>query len=339
MASVTVLEGCGDGVETNPPRQHPLPTHDVGGSPQRGLALPTYASAGYDSGAVPGYLREIASVGADWVQVNPTSYTPNVGASEIAGNTKTPDDASVERVIRLAHQDGLHVLLKPHIDVSDGTYRGKIRPDDRQAWFSSYQSFINRYAEIAERTDVELFAVGTELAGTSSDRDGWLEVVNAVRARYRGATVYAANFDEYRTVSFWDAVDLVGIDAYWPLSDEPTTDASKLEQGWRPIRDSLQQFAKQTDRRILFTEAGYTSQRGTTTNPSSWTVSQTPDQAEQAAAYQALLTAFQNQLWWAGVYWWYWARPPDDDRDTALSYSPRGKQAGDVLSRAWGPSR
>jgi hypothetical protein len=307
--------------------------------PQRGLALPTLARAGYDSASVPADLGEIASIGADWVQINPTWYQPDTHTSEITPGPETPDDASVERAIQLAHQIGLRVFLKPHVDLADGTYRGMIQPDDREAWFSSYSSFITRYAEIAARTKVELFAVGTELAGTSGDRDGWVELVKNVRAHYQGSIVYAANFDEYYSVSFWDVLDLVGIDAYWKLSDEPTTDLTKLKQAWHPIRTALQRFAAQTGRRILFTEAGYTSQRGTTTKPSSWTVSQLPDQAEQAAAYQALLSTFQNQRWWAGVHWWYWSRPLDQHPNDPLGYSPRGKEAEKVLRQAWGDTR
>ena len=307
--------------------------------PQRGLALPTLARGGYESASVSADLGEIASIGADWVQINPTWYQADTHTSEIRSGPETPDDASVERAIQLAHQIGLRVFLKPHVDLTDGTYRGTIQPDNREAWFSSYDSFITRYAEIAARTKVELFAVGTELTGTSSDRDSWLEVVKNVRAHYQGPIVYAANFDEYHAVSFWDVLDLIGIDAYWKLSDEPTTDLTKLKQAWQPIRAALQQFAAQTGRRVLFTEAGYTSQRGTTTKPSSWTVSQVPDQAEQAAAYQALLSTFQNQSWWAGVYWWYWSRPLDQHPNDPLGYSPRGKEAEKILRQAWGETR
>ncbi len=310
-----------------------------GAPQQRGLALPTLARGGYESASVSADLGEIASIGADWVQINPTWYQEDTHTSEIGSGAETPDDASVERAIQLAHQIGLQVFLKPHVDLIDGTYRGTIQPDNRAAWFSSYDSFITRYADIAARTKVELFAVGTELAGTSSDRDSWLEVVKNVRAHYQGPIVYAANFDEYHAVSFWDVLDLIGIDAYWQLSDEPTTDQTKLKQAWQPICDALQKFAAQTGRRVLFTEAGYTSQRGTTTKPSSWTISQVPDQAEQAVAYQALLSTFQNQSWWAGVYWWYWSRPLDQHPDDPLGYSPHGKEAEKVLRQAWGQTR
>lgn len=302
---------------------------------QRGFALPTYAQDGYDTVHISSYLYQISDIGAEWVQLNPTWYQAGAHASEVAPTPQTPSDSSIERVILLAHEAGLKVLLKPHVDLTDGMSRGAIRPDDRPAWFASYEAFIGHYADLAARTKVDQFSVGTELAGISDDRTGWLGVVKVVRARYTGPLLYAANFDEYRTVQFWDALDLVGVDAYWKLTDQPTTDVTRLQEAWGHIQVDLRGFAAQTGRKILFSEAGYTSQRGTTTAPFKPRVSSTPDQAEQAAAYQALLTSFQDQPWWAGVFWWYWAVPLDHSANDALSYTPHGKAAENVVRGWW----
>ncbi|MFD5326295.1 glycoside hydrolase family 113 [Streptomyces sp. NPDC127092] len=308
---------------------------------QRGFALPTYSRDGYDDArALDDRLRHLADVGAGWVQITPTWFQADAGAHEItrapAGAVwQTPDDAGVRKVIGLAHAHGLKVLLKPHVDLPDAESRGTIRPRDHAAWFASYTAFITHYARLAAGTGVEQFAVGTELEGVSGDRDEWLAVIRAVRADYPGLLVYAANYDEYPRVAFWDAVDLIGVDAYWPLSTRPTHDARALERAWRPIREELAAFAAGRDRRILFTEAGYVSQRGSTTAPYSWTVSTTPDQAEQAAAYEALLAGFRDEPWWAGVFWWVWDVVPHGSPDDALDYTPRGKAAEEVVRRWW----
>lgn len=303
--------------------------------PQRGFALPAYAEDGYTSDQIPHYLREMSGLGAEWVQINPTWYQPDAQASEIVRTEQTASDDSVERVISLAKEAGLKVLLKPHVDLIDGRSRHEIMPDDRLAWFASYAAYIEHYADVAARLRVDQFAVGTELSGVSGDRQAWLGIVNAVRARYAGPVLYAANFDEYRAVSFWYAVDLIGIDAYWELADQPTSDVAELQEAWQPIRAELREFAAQTGRRILFSEAGYTSQLGTTTAPFAPMVSGIPDQAEQAAAYQALFESFQGEPWWAGVFWWYWAVPLDERANGPLSYSPDGKAAEEVVRRWW----
>ncbi|MFF3314773.1 hypothetical protein ACFYV5_04590 [Streptomyces sp. NPDC003035] len=308
---------------------------------QHGFALPTYTRDGYgDTRILEGRLREIADVGGGWVQIAPTWFQAGAEADEVtrapAGAVwQTPDDAGVRKVIALAHERGLKVLLKPHIDLPGGESRSHIRPRDPATWFASYTAFITHYADLAGRTGVEQFAVGTELEGVSGDRDKWLDVIRSVRARYPGPLVYAANYDEYPRVAFWDAVDLIGVDAYWPLSERPTHDVEALERSWRPIREDLAAFAAERGRRILFTEAGYVSQRGSTTAPYSWTISRTPDQAEQAAGYEALLASFRSEPWWAGVFWWVWDVTPHGSQDDVLDYTPRGKEAEKVVRRWW----
>ncbi|MFF5970678.1 hypothetical protein ACFY7C_04030 [Streptomyces sp. NPDC012769] len=308
---------------------------------QYGFALPTYTRDGYgDTRVVEDRLRQIADVGAEWIQITPTWFQSGPDAHEItrapAGAVwQTPDDAGVRKVIDLAHGHGLKVLLKPHIDLPDAESRGLIRPRDRARWFASYTAFITHYAELAARTGTEQFAVGTELQGVSGERDAWLAVIRAVRDRYPGPLVYAANYEEYPHVAFWDAVDLIGVDAYWPLGTRPTHDVRALERAWKPVRDDLAAFAAERGRRILFTEAGYVSQRGATTAPYSWTISTTPDQAEQAAGYEALLRSFGDESWWAGVFWWVWDVTPHGSQDDPLDYTPRGKAAEEVVRRWW----
>jgi hypothetical protein len=312
------------------------PLVDVAAEAQRGFALPTYSRDGYDTPQMYTYLGQMMSVGAKWVQINPTWYQNGVSTATIAPAGDTPSDASVGFAIEAAHRMGIKVLLKPLLDVAPaGTYRGNIKPDDLAAWFDSYTRFINHYVELAARYQVEEFAVGTELAGVSGHRASWLTVVKSVRTRYRGPLLYAANFDEYQHVTFWDALDLVGIDAYWSLSQQPTADVSALRRSWEPIVRDLGAFASKVGRRVLFAEAGYVSQRGSTTAPWSWTISKTPDQAEQAAGYQALLTSLNGQSWWAGVFWWAWDMPAVTTTNDPLDYSPHGKAAEEVVRRWW----
>jgi hypothetical protein len=225
----------------------------------------------------------------------------------------------------------LKVFLKPHVNAEGGS--NKIRPDDREAWFTAYTAFITHYASMAQRLGVEQFAIGTELSSITDDRAAWLRVIEAVRSRYYGPLVYAASRDWLR-VPFWDAVDLIGVDAYPPLSDVPTTDVSVLQRAWESYIDEGNALAAKYGRKILFTEAGFTSQQGTTTDPSNWKLSKTPSEAEQAAGYESLLATFSDEPWWAGVFWWEWAVPPYTVAEP-LDFSPKGKAAESVIRQWW----
>lgn len=328
-----LLIGCAPGSAVTPTGPVPAPV----GLVQRGAVLPSWERHGYrDVDTVPA-LRELRAVGANWVQFTPTWYQPTVGSAELHATDGTVADDELRRVIAEAHAVGLSVLLKPHVDVADGTDRALIAPADRVAWFRSYRSVITGYARLARELGVEQFAVGTEFRSLSSDRAPWLDVIAAVRAVYDGQLVYAANHNEYQTVAFWDAVDLAGIDVYWSLADAPTTDPRLLERALVERRDALAAFSERIGRRILFTEAGFPSQHGAATEPWDARHSAVAAQDEQAAGYAALLAAFTGQPWWAGVFWWTWTVAHQHDVDTPayLDHSARGKEAAEVLRRWW----
>ncbi|OMI34888.1 glycoside hydrolase family 113 [Streptomyces sparsogenes] len=340
-AAVAVLTGCSTGGD-GPPSAHPsghTGTPAPGAGPDgrvRGITLPAWNADDYDRREAPRSLRQIADTGARWVVFTPTWYQDGTRRNTIHTTEETASDRSLRRIVGLARAAGLKVMLKPHVDLVDGGDRAGIRPADPDAWFTAYGRFITHYAELAEELDVEQFAVGTELAGTSTDRRRWRKVIAAVRETYHGPLTYAANYDEYARVRFWDSLDLIGIDAYWPLAATSTTDPARLAAGWRPIVTELAAFAARQDKKILFTEAGYVSQRGTATAPYSWTVSHRAAPDEQSAAYQALLTAFDGRPWWAGVCWWMWDDWPDSgETERRLAYTPHGKPAERVLRRWW----
>lgn len=299
---------------------------------QRGFALIWEGS--YDGPQIARSLGEMVDAGATWVQFTPAWVQEARNSSAIARHPRTVSDENLERTIALAHKYTLKVFLTPHVYVPNES-RSTIRPDDRGAWFASYTAFIGHYAAMAQRLGVEQFAVGSELSSISDDRPGWLQVIREVRTRYHGTVLYAADPGEAAHVPFWDALDMIGIDVYFPLSTMATTDVSVLQRAWEPIRAEMAAGSARYDRKILFTEAGYTSQEGTTTRPSDWRLGTPPNQAEQAAAYQALLATFSDEPWWEGVYWWVWNALPDDGSDHATNYSPRGKTAERVIREWW----
>jgi hypothetical protein len=299
--------------------------------------LPAWRTDGYE-GTTTQAISDIAGLGATWIEFTPTWYMATVTSSMI-DSAWTVTDAAVRAAIDHAHSKGLKVMLKPHVDPHDGTSRWQINPSNQAAWFNSYQSMMTHYATIAQQKGVDEFSVGCELAtmSGSADRSAWLTVINAIKAIYSGPLVYAAIPSEYPNVSFWDQLNFIGIDAYFPLSTTPTTDISALEAAWIPIRDQLSAFAAGVGRPILFTEAGYPSLVGAAVEPWSNQHSSTPSQQEQAAAYEALLATFTGQPWWAGVFWWSWWT--DEGAYAPLDLAVHGKLAESVLRNWWAKTR
>lgn len=305
--------------------------------PRRGFAVPTYEVKGYDAVEAADHLRDIKAVGGTWVQLNPTWYQMSPAANGFGRTSESVSDAGLRRMIRLARAAGLRVSVKPHVDLPSDADRATIRPADPDAWFATYRAFVAHYAVIAAQEGAAEFVVGTELAGVSADRARWLDVIADARSRFSGTLVYAANYDEYERVAFWDAVDVIGIDAYFPLAGTSGADVGALVKAWAPIRARLATLSARHGRPVLFTEAGYRSQAGTLARPYSFSLTTGADQREQASGYEALLRAFEGQSWWQGVDWWMWTELPVETTPPALSYSPRGKLAEIVLATYWTP--
>lgn len=304
---------------------------------QRGFALPTWERNGYRYFDTAQALHEMYALGARWVQLVPTWYQETATSNLVGPTGASVSEDDTRLAIDLAHDTGLKVMLKPHVDVLDGTDRQWIAPSDPDAWFRSYGAYVGRFVGLAQRADVEQFAVGTELSGLSGQRGRWLALIDDVRPRYGGRLVYAANYFEYQAVSFWDAVDLAGVDAYWQLADKPTGDVAQLRRALEPIRDDLGRFAQRTGKQILLTEIGFASQVGAATAPWSDDLSRRPAQDEQAAAYQAVLDTFPGAGWWAGLFFWTWTTAHSHALavPSTLDHSARRKTAADVLRAAW----
>ena len=153
----------------------------------------------------------------------------------------------------------------------------------------------------------------------------WQRLIAEVRGVYRGRLTFAANFDNYREVAFWDRLDLIGINAYFPLRaalGSPLTEGA-LQEAWREVFAEIETFksAHDLDRPVFFTELGYTRRSGVTVAPWSsrgfvpiWSPqgdhvllwSARPiDPEERALAVRALYAAWSEERWpFAGLLYW-----------------------------------
>lgn len=343
--------GCGS-APSGPASPTPIPGPRVGpsGFEYNGV---THVSWWHDE-----YLGSEASISRDalatatranWAGVLVTWYMDTRTSIEIGADPRqTPSDAAVEEAIRDLHGRGLKVMLKPHVDVKDGTWRGQIAPRDAATWFASYRGFISRYAALAEASSVELFNVGTELVSLSDSRyaAAWAQVITSVRAVYRGPLTYSANAnipgDEYTSVSFWDLLDVTGLDVYVSLTRKNDPAPAELAQAWTSDADGQNMVAAYRNwqashgKPVIFAEIGYRSVDGANTRPWDFSFEGPPDPAEQADCYEAALEVWSRESsWMRGTFWWDWpvAAPGPDDTD----YTPRDKPAVAVLQHWYSP--
>ena len=308
---------------------------------QRGVAYTGYGGTAYEGDGPLQSLQELRLTNASWASVLVTGLqeTINTTSIDFAG-PGTPNDASVERIIGRAHDLGLKVMLKPHVDLANDSahYRGEIGPAftaaDWTAWFASYRPFILHYAEMAARTKCEMFCVGCELGTTAAHASEWREIVAAVKGVYTGPLVYADNQveDAPNTVAWWDAVDFIGQDAYPTLTQVGQPSVDDLLSGWTSFRDKLRQLSEKWDKPLILTEIGCRSILGGAQNPWDWQRQGPVDLDVQRNFYEAALRAVADQSWLRGIYWWQWSPEPEDGGPDDAGYTPHGKPAEQALA-------
>jgi hypothetical protein len=207
----------------------------------------------------------------------------------------------------------------------------------------------------------------------------WRHVIQAIRSpgyatlkdhksqvggKYTGKLIYAARWTsapeggatdpEFEHITWWDAVDYIGVDAYFALTqNQADVDVNVLQQAWQgvgqglgPEKDIYSRLEKVSDtyhHPILFTAAGYNSSPGSN--------SASPGQAafddvEQLNDMQALLLTFRGTSWWAGVFWYADAPAAPRESQPNWQYSPlwagntlaSSKKSGQWLATYYQPS-
>jgi hypothetical protein len=345
LALAVGLPACGGGSSPTAPAT-PLPSPSSG--PRLEMNGVTHVSWWHDEygySSATDSRRALAATGAGWSGLLTTWYMERASSNEIRPvSNRSNDDDVVRRAIAELHGLGLKIMLKPHVDVEDGTWRAQITPTDASRWFESYAAFLDHYVTIAVEGRVEMLVIGTELASLSGARyaGDWATLIARIRARYTGLLTYAANgvepADEFTSVSFWPALDLLGVDVYTPLTDKANPTRPELETGWRRNRyghDMVAAFSnlqKAHGKPLVFTEVGYRSGDGANRAPWDWGASLAPDPAEQADCYAALFAVWSREgAWMKGPFWWAWDVTAPGAGDTG--YNPRGKPAEQVLAQ------
>lgn len=247
---------------------------DVGACDLRAQCEYSQPQAGAFGSATTPHLWSVAGVGRQiglggWPTVS--SYTLPNGQSAISYGG-TINDGSVIRAVQDLKARGYRVLFYPFImmdmpppDPAPFPWRGRITgaAADVAGFFTKpagYLRFIRHCMTLCEQAGgVDAFAVGSEMVGLNRIRDAggvypavpfWRQIAAEAKSRLGTNCVvtYAADWSEYRyndrggaNVDFpldalWadSNIDAVGIDAYFPVSDQnrSLTDPAAIGAGW-----------------------------------------------------------------------------------------------------------
>jgi len=291
--------------------------------------------------AAQSHIDEILKVHANSAAVMPFGFMRETAHPEIIFDTDRQwfgeTKQGAKQYIELLRKNGIEVMLKPQIWVWKGEFTGTITMQTEEQWKeleTSYDKFILTFAQLAEETKVPIFCIGTELEKFVENRpDYWLRLIAKIRKVYTGKLTYAANWDEYRRTPFWSALDYIGIDAYFPLSEAKTPTVAELQEGWQRWKVTIAEVASTNERPVLFTEFGYRSMDFTAKKP--WLVDHKEEGINlqaQVNAKTAIFKEFWKEDWFAGGYVWKWFiehEKSGGEKDNR--FTPQNKPAQQVI--------
>jgi hypothetical protein len=301
---------------------------------------------GYGTPSSAELLDELVRMGSSWVSLTPFGRIWSLQSTSIRMDFEAPhleNRKALQRMVAQAHARGLKVLLIPHLWVETGGWRGDIDPGSAEGWQAyqrSYRDFVLSWAGLAQEAGADAFSIGVECKSWSGRYDDvWRSLIADVRARFSGLLTYSANWDEADGVTFWDALDLIGVNAFYPLADEPSASFAQYLEGGRRARDRLARLSEALDMPAWFVEVGYTTRQDAAIKPWLWPDDMEQvivDENEQARALAAVFDAFLAEPWFAGFFVWrYYADLDDISQEDAWGFSPHAKLAEPVLEQVF----
>jgi hypothetical protein len=254
-------------------------------------------------------LDELKSLGVNSIAIHPYAQIENDGhvrfrADDNFRHISVPLDWARER--------GLSVMLIPHIAYwgTKFLWRGEINFQTAGEWdrfFDDYQTWIVQMARVAEAHGAGTFCVGLEFTYAQKFDQRWRRIIAAVRQVYHGKLTYGGNWDSFQEVTFWDALDYIGVLAYFPLTKSINPSEAEIAAAWKQRCAGLSAYSQaHGNKKFLFVEIGYNESARAAAEP--WAFKMGGENADeiQQRCIEVALDLPRHCPAIAGMYWWKW---------------------------------
>ncbi|MBR6172524.1 MAG: hypothetical protein IKQ49_05070 [Eubacterium sp.] len=289
-------------------------------------------------------MERLAGNGLDWICLTVNAWQETFYSTRIFslyGMTQT--DAEVEHAVKKAKSLGLKVCLKPMVNCLDRAWRARISFPTEEGttywddWFRSYTRFMVYYASMAEKLGCEMLCTGCEMAGMDGQSARCRKMIAAVREVYNGLLMHNINHGDEDRFDWLDAVDVIGVSGYYPVTDAEHTGIEAMRERWKPAVTRLERLHERFKRPVMFAEIGVRNEQGCTAYP--WDFHDRPekciDEQEQADFYETAMEATWDIPWFAGYFWWDWKAvlPPVEKARENRDFTVYGKKAEQTLKK------
>ena len=292
------------------------------------------------------HINPVLRVKSNYVALMPYGFIKELSAPNITHNTDRQWFGETKNGLlqyaKRFQKENVRIMVKPHIWVWRGAFTGKIKMDSEENWKileDSYSQFILTYAKAAAVLNADILCIGTELEQFVANRPKyWQKLIQEIRKVYNGKLTYAANWDEFKHVTFWKDLDFIGIDAYFPLSEKKSPTIVEYELGWAVHKASILKVQKKFNKPVIFTEFGYRSVDFNGKKPwDSKDIEGTINLEAQANGLQAIHNQFWKEDWFAGGFIWKWFHKHDKvGGEKNNRFTPQNKPAEELIKKLYG---
>lgn len=289
-------------------------------------------------------MERLHSNGLDWICIPVNAFQETYMSTmvhPIYGRTQT--DSDIAAAVEYAKKLGMKVCLKPMVNSLDGVWRAHIHfPEEsnidyNERWFSSYNAFMLHYAEIAEQTGCEMLCTGCEMDGMDVNTQRCIDMIARVREVYHGLIMHNINHGDEFKYPWLGSVDVIGISAYYRLTDGVDVSIERMLESWSKIRVRLNKAHEMYNKPIMFAEIGIRNEHGCSQYPYDFKdrLEVPLDEDEQADFYESAIRTFWDDEWFSGFFWWDWKvkLTPADQIHTNRDFTVYGKKAESVLKK------
>lgn len=240
-------------------------------------------------------------------------------------STKTVDIEEIRAVVQRLHSGGLQVILKPMVDVLDGTWRAFICFFDVDVpteptwteWFASYTKFQLHLARFAQEMGIEMFVVGCEMCMAQHRSQEWRKLISDVRGVYTGLVTYNADKFQENKIDWWDACDVIASSGYYPMAC------------WSDAFHRIEKVVDRFNKPFVFLEAGCRNVEGANDRPGKHDFQGARSDQDQVRYYTALFSACESSGFVSGVCIWDW--PADMSSLSELRYCPFNRPVEKII--------
>jgi hypothetical protein len=302
----------------------------------RGIIISTHGG-GRDWGRdeiVP-TMRDIKQLGANWVAIHPYAGISADGTVSLRRSDTAEAPLYWTRPILEAHSLGLKISITPHLAYwrSGFQWAGDIEFKTEEEWtrfWTSYRQWILSLAKTCK--DADAFVLGTELDKTLHYEHEWRDIIAEVRKVFKGPVTYGSNWSDYKRVPFWDALDVIGIQAYFPLSQKEKPNEKDLREGWKKQMAELRGFSTKHNRNIVFTELGYNQSYRAAAEPWDYNVDDEGARPLQEMCWRIAFEAIASEPCVVGSLLWKWFPLP---RPFGHNFQLATQNIMPIIANAW----